>query len=196
MTKPKITDDDIRRAALETHCDIASMKAVAEVESRGEGFLADGRPKILFERHVMFKQLRQSQPLEVARAQSAHSDIVNPSPGGYLGGTEEWNRLDRAVQLDRNAALCSASWGKYQLMGFNYAACGFISVQNFVNAMFVSEGEHLLAFLKFVKANPSMLTALQRHDWTTFARLFNGAGYAANNYDTRLANAYRKFQNP
>ena len=39
--------------------EVAVIKAVAEVESRGDGFLADGKPKILFKPHIFWKQLRQ-----------------------------------------------------------------------------------------------------------------------------------------
>ncbi|WP_328515044.1 N-acetylmuramidase domain-containing protein [Ralstonia pseudosolanacearum] len=44
------------------------MRAVNEVESRGSGFLPDGRPVILFERHVMYRQLQgREEKRECAR---------------------------------------------------------------------------------------------------------------------------------
>src|SRR5262249_39107639 len=35
--------------------------------------------------------------------------------------------------------------------------------------------------------------ALRGHDWTTFARGYNGPAYAKNSYDTRLAAAHQKY---
>jgi hypothetical protein len=39
-----------------------------------------------------------------------------------------------------------------------------------------------------------MHQALKSHDWSTFARLYNGAGYAANHYDVKIAQAYLSFK--
>ena len=43
-----LNEDDYKEAAELLRCDIPAIKAVAEVESSGAGFLCDGRPKILF----------------------------------------------------------------------------------------------------------------------------------------------------
>lgn len=50
------TDAPYREAAEALGCDLAAVMAVAEVESRGDAFLPDGRPTVLFERHV-FRRL-------------------------------------------------------------------------------------------------------------------------------------------
>jgi flagellum-specific peptidoglycan hydrolase FlgJ len=55
-----------------------------------------------------------------------------------------------------------------------------------------SEGEQLKAFASFIESNPAMHRALQHHDWAAFARAYNGAGYAQNHYDTKIAAAYRR----
>src|SRR6185503_15448815 len=94
------------------------LRAVAEVESSGEGFLAppSDRPKILFEGHAFHR-------LTGGRYSGEHPDISYPqwsrrkyadSPAG------EWHRFEAACRLDRLAALQSASWGLFQIMGFNY----------------------------------------------------------------------------
>jgi hypothetical protein len=44
------------------NCDVAAIQAVAEVEARGAGFLGDGRPKILFERHKFRKYASEPRP--------------------------------------------------------------------------------------------------------------------------------------
>lgn len=50
-----LTEQGYIDAAKELGCEVAAIKAVAEVESRGLGFLPTGEPKILFECHRFFK---------------------------------------------------------------------------------------------------------------------------------------------
>ena len=164
-------------------CEVAAVKAVAEVESSGGGFLANGKPKILFERHYFYR-------LTNGKYSAQNPDISNRSSGGYT--SNEYARLDKASALDRNAALQSASWGKFQIMGENWKALGYTTLQEFINAMFANETEHLMAFVKFVKVN-KLDDELRRKDWAGFARGYNGSGYAKNKYDQKMKTAYEKF---
>lgn len=175
----------------------AAVKAVASVESQGYGFIKDPQtdkdvPKILFERHIMFKRLRDYTSIKSADMVAKYPDIVNPSPGGYKGGLAEHQRLDRAVQIDRVSALESASWGSFQIMGFHWKALGFNSVQELVNKAYTEEGQ-LDLFVRFVKASPNVLRALKAKDWVGVARAYNGPGYAANKYDIKMKEAYERF---
>ncbi len=187
----KLTKADYARAAQLLGCLPAAIRAVAAVESAGDGFLSDGRPKILFEAHVFSR-------LTGHRFDASHPLISSPTWNRALYATGvggEHERLAAAVALDRNAALSSASWGKFQLMGFNYTRCGFDvlkGLQAFVNAMYRDEGEHLTAFCHFVKSM-SLDDELRRGDWAGFARGFNGPKFAENRYDERLARAFANF---
>jgi hypothetical protein len=158
--------------------------AVLTVETRGFGFLQDRRPQILFERHH-FRRLTQG------RYDSGHADISNAKPGAYVGGTGEYARLEQAISLDRAAALQSASWGIGQVMGFNYEAAGFATAEEMVAAMVKDENAQLLAVANFVKRN-NLTGALQRQDWASFARGYNGPEFKKNEYDARLAAAHAK----
>lgn len=176
----KIDDKAVEAAAAKIGCQVASVRAVIDVESRG-GFLPDGRPKILFERHYfarLTKNKHNDQP-----------DISNPKPGGYKGGAAEYDRLARAIRLNRDAALRSASWGAFQIMGDNCRVAGFADVEAFVAAMVAGEAEQLDAFVSFVKKN-SLDDELIRRDWAGFARGYNGSNYRINKYDEKLAAAY------
>jgi hypothetical protein len=99
--------------------------------------------------------------------------------------------LQEAVALNRSAALQSASWGKFQIMGYNYPVCGFAKLQDFIDAMYRDEGAHLDAFIEFVK-HEGLTLPLREHRWADFARRYNGSGYAENQYDTKLAAAWVK----
>jgi hypothetical protein len=97
------------------------------------------------------------------------------------------------MALDRQAALGSASWGLFQIMGFHYQKVGFDSVDAYVKAMFQSEGHQLDAFINFIKA-AKLDAHLRAKRWARFAKGYNGPGYAKNQYDKKLEAAYEKYR--
>lgn len=73
---------------------------------------------------------------------AAHPTIVNPKAGGYVGGIAEHQRLGNVARvLSDIAALESASWGAFQIMGFHWERLGFASVKDFVAAMSADESQ-------------------------------------------------------
>jgi hypothetical protein len=184
-----LTDSQLAEAADKLGVGIAEVKAVAEVESAGNGFLPDGRPKILFERHVMRRQMLK-RGIAVTAAEVGSPDLVNGKPGGY--SRNEHDRLARAVLIDRDSALESCSWGAYQIMGYHWSALGYDSLQQFVNAMYKDSGAQLDAFVRFIKLDNRLLVALRSRNWAEFARIYNGPAYQKNKYDTKLAAAFAK----
>lgn len=160
--------------------------AVVSVETSGCGFLPDRRPKILFERHKF-------SALTGGKFDASHPDISQPTAGGYgESGANQYNRLGEALLLDETAALQSASWGLGQIMGQNFRAAGFGSVQEMVTAIIESEDKQLLAMARFLKTS-LLAQSLAQRDWPSFARGYNGANYAANNYDGKLGHFYSLF---
>lgn len=180
--------DDFKWAAEQLNCDIAVIQAVAEVESRGNGFHEGGAPKILFEAHHFSR-------MTAGKYDDSHPHISSERWNRklYKGGIAEHGRLQEAASLNREAALKSASWGRFQIMGFNWAACGYASLQDFINDMYAGEFGHLKAFVGFIKSL-GLQDELRKCDWDRFARVYNGPGYAANQYDTRLQQAYLKYK--
>ena len=182
----KLTEEDYARAARAIGTDVAAVKAVVEVESSGSGFLPDGRPKILFEAHWFAKFTNGAY-------NRSHPNISSPrwNRALYKGGAREYPRLEEAKKLDASAALKSASWGLFQIMGFNHKLCGFVSVEDFVSAMKASEGRQLDAFVGFIESK-KLNAFLIKKDWASFAYRYNGAGYKQNKYDTKMAAAYAR----
>lgn len=180
----RLTDADIAATAATLGIEPAVVRAVDEVESRGHGFLHDGRPTILFERHVFARQTGH-------RFDSTHPGISNVEAGGYgAAGAHQYDRLHEATALDRAAALQSASWGRYQVMGFNAISAGWVDVESFVASMCESEAEHLKAFVGYCQAN-DLIRYLAVHNWRAFTRGYNGPG-AVDEYSAKLEAAYRK----
>ena len=196
MNRARLNAEDFARADALLAVPPGVARAVCTVEAPDGGFDAGGRPRILFEGHHFAR-------MTGGRFNATHPDISYPrwTRARYAKGSNpdarnagEHQRLARAVALDKRAALSSASWGRFQIMGSNYALAGHGTLQEFVNAMYRSESDHLDAFCAFVRAHPAMHSALQRLDWTAFARAYNGPAYAANAYDAKLASAYRVWQ--
>lgn len=182
----KLTEKDFADAAKVLDCDVAAIKAVAQVESAGSGFLTNGEPKILFEAHWFYKFT--GGRFGFSNVSQKYWRLARP-----FYRQNQHSRLAKAVKLDRNSALKSCSWGKFQIMGFNYKACGFRTIQQFVNAMYAGEREQLLAFCNFIK-HRRLDDELREKNWAKFAYGYNGKGYKTNRYDKKMKNAYEKFK--
>ncbi len=180
-----LTEAGMSQATQRLQVGLPEVWAVLKVETSGCGFFADRRPQILFERHIFHRQTQ-------GRFDATAPDISNAEPGGYLRGAREYERLAQAITLDRGAALRSASWGIGQVMGFNAQGVGFADVETMVTAMVASEDNQLQAMFRFVTAN-NLDSAMQKHDWETFARGYNGPDFATNKYPQKLEEAFSEF---
>ena len=193
---PKLlTDADLAAAAERLGVPVAVIRAVNAVESRGSGFLVDGRPVILFERHVFYRQL-EAAGIDAAALAARYPNLCNRQRGGYAGGAAEWMRIKNAAAVSGHfsAAYESASWGLFQILGYHWSSLGYDSVDAFVAAMYESEGRQLEAFIRFIEADPALAKALKAKKWAEFARLYNGPAYKDNLYDVKLARAFDRFE--
>ena len=204
-----LVDEDFAWAAKELDVTVAQIRAVDEVESGGGWFKdvrsdilnADGPggfidgpnlPKILFEAHKF-------DAFTKGRFRASHPNLSSArwNRALYIGGEAEWLRLYRASQLDREAALKSASVGRYQIMGFNHKLAGSDTVEAFWEAMKESERRHLEAFVAFIKSSGLVEELRQvsnvHKDNEAFARGYNGTAFADNNYHVKIAKAHKKW---
>lgn len=187
--KPKLTYEDYSKCAEKLGIETAVIMAVAEVESSGAGFGLDDRPKILFEGHWFSKFTK-------GVFDESYPTISYPKWTREFYGRnqyQEWKRYDLAWGLDTNAASMATSWGKFQIMGFNFRACLYARLSDFLSDMYESEAKQLKAFANFLTTR-GLIDELQGHQWTAFARHYNGPGYRANRYDEKLYEAYEKFK--
>lgn len=198
-TKPKLVESDFLNASVALGVPVAVVKAFAEVESSGSGFLPDGHPVVLFERHVMYKRVKDLLGLAQADALAKqYPDIINPKSGGYGKTSEQPGRMEKASQLiNRTCALESASWGLFQVMGYHWKRLGYDSLQAFINQMYASEAAQLEAFVRFIKGDAGLLKALKAKNWASVASIYNGPAYdappgRANDYDTKLEAAFAR----
>lgn len=194
----KLTNEMIKDLAIRLGLEPALLKAVQLVEAAGrDGFLADGRPQILFEGHIMYKEVHKKFPdRDLAYLCKRYSMIFFPKwdKSKYLGGVHEYKRLELAKEIDEECALKATSWGMFQIMGFNHNLCGCKDVFDFVHKMSESH-EKQLELMYYFMNNSGCLKELKEKDWAGFAKKYNGPGYAQNAYDQKLRNAYENFKN-
>ncbi len=192
MTEKYLGEKDLEQTAKKMKVELAAIKAVNEVESSGAGFIID-QPKILFEGHIFWRQLKK-YGIDPKKYKDKHPDVVYSkwTTQHYRGGLAEYDRLNTAKSIHESAALASASWGAFQVMGFHADSLGYKSVKAFVKKMYLHEREHLDACRRYIETN-NLLAALRAKDWRAFAKGYNGPGYEKNGYHLKLERAYQRY---
>lgn len=204
LKAPRLTEEDYVKAAADIKVEVAAVKAIAKVEAGEHGFdEQEARPTIRYELHL-FGQFTQHE------YDKTHPHLSQPTfevgrkyrrdKHDHQTQAIEWSLLYGAMILRDHAggrrareALGATSWGLFQVMGFNHRHAGWPTVEAFANDMFISESNHLKAFIGFVKS-AGLVASLVQHDWTTFAKKYNGPEYHQNQYDTRIDEAYKMFR--
>lgn len=194
MTNKKLTEKDFASIAERSGLEKAVIKAIFKVEAGGRSGFIDSEnsiPVTLQEGHIFYKYAKE-RGLDVAELCKKYPQICYPkwTKEFYKRGQAEYNRYLLASEVDSECAMLSTSWGLGQIMGFNYYQAGYTNISAFVGDIYVSEQLQLKAMCTFIMNNKIMYNALRNHDWATFAKLYNGTGYAANAYDVKLKKAY------
>jgi hypothetical protein len=182
----RMTRADVEKAAAFIGCEVAAMRAVMAVESRGSGFDAKNRPIILFEPHVFYRNLSGSDLQKAIMLGLAY-----PKWGQRPYPKDSYPRLELARGVNNEMAFRAVSVGIGQILGENFRLAGHKSAAEMFVAACDSEGEHLMQMVRFIKWS-GLDGHLRRKNWAAFARGYNGPGYERNNYDDKLAAAYRR----
>ncbi|HJV87497.1 MAG TPA: N-acetylmuramidase domain-containing protein [Noviherbaspirillum sp.] len=216
-----ITTADLNAAAKELGCEPGLIYAIAKQESAISSFFKLGErtvPKILFERHK-FREYARGNTKTLSPFEKLYPDICGPAyvrarknkNGEWIknlsgvivtendvygpSGAFQYKRLCKAYQLNRAAALQACSWGKFQIMGFNYKMAGFNDVISFTKAMSRSDAEHIKAFLKFAASNKTLADGLRTKSFEKIAAGHNGDNWRQINpeYATNIERFYREY---
>jgi hypothetical protein len=186
-TRDPLTRADFEEVAAMLGCEVAAIQAVVQVESGSAGaFGPDGKPIILFEPHIFSRRTNR-------RFDASHPNVSYRSwdPSKYpRGQAARWAQLREAYALDEENAIASASYGLFQIMGFNHNVCGFPTAKAFVSDMCRSQAQQLKAFALFVRGN-NLADELVRKDWEGFAAGYNGQGQVER-YGRLMREAYER----
>lgn len=190
-------DDETFRAAQASAARLklepAALLAVAHIESGGRAFaMVAGKrePLVRFEGHYFHQRLSGA-----AREQAVREGLASPRAGAVKnpnGQAARWALINRAIEIDAQAALESVSYGVGQVMGAHWQWLGFSSIAELVNLARRSIAGQFELMERFI-AKSGLAGALRTRNWTAFARGYNGPAYARNAYHTKLAAAYRRF---
>lgn len=183
-----MSDLDIPHLAHRIDVSEDHLRAFLEVEARSRGYDRAGRPVMLFEPHVFYRQLSGQERDEAVRKGLAYARWgAKPYP------RESYTRLEEAVKINERAALMAASIGLSQVLVENYALVGYETPQAMWNDFMDDEEAHVEAMVNYILAT-NIADDLKREDWRSVARTYNGPGYAKNNYHTKMAAAFAKFR--
>jgi murein DD-endopeptidase MepM/ murein hydrolase activator NlpD len=186
----RLASTDFVSAAQQLGCETAAVRAVSEVEAGGRtGFDDKKRPKILFEIH----KFREATKMKYDKSHPHLSAPYKSPLRRQSYKKDQWVVLREAFALDSDAAVKSASWGMFQVLGSNYKMGGWANVRQFVYDMFESEAQHMRAFLGFCKG-ANLVRHMKTKNWASFAAGYNGPDYASNRYHTKMADAYARYK--
>jgi len=132
------------------------------------------------------EQLRKvanlAQWAKIATEKDASIVAAYPNPVHALAMADAIRKMAPSVEPIGHQ---STSWGRYQIMGFNFRFAGYRILADFVTAMRRSEADHLAAFCNFVVGR-----GLSRHlatkNFDAFFKGYNGPAYKQMGYDTKF----------
>lgn len=215
-----ITEAQWENFAEIVECEVNVLKAFAIVESGGNSafWVVNDQaghkvhaPKINFERHhfsrLTARKYDQTNPdiswptRYLSRSQapvgspnaSLHDKRVDPEDlydehQAYMRLVKAWSLKDGTEV----AAIQATSWGKFQIMGFNYELCATDKLDDFVAKMCRNEAGQVELLAYFIRNKKPLWEAVKAKDWVRIAYYYNGKEYRTNQYDVKLKEAYEK----
>lgn len=228
----KISEDEWKEYARDLECEVNVLKAIAKVESGGRSafwVINDTSqhkvhaPKIMFERHYFHRltngKYDKTNPDISWKTGYRKSKFLNEADPKMHDGRvdkddirdnkQDYLRLINAYRLDKEAALKSASWGKFQVMGENHKLCGEPDLENFVAKMCKNEAGQIELLAGFIRNKPqawkdqknkklgkemSLWDAVKDKNWHAIAFNYNGPEYKKeNDYGKLIKEAYEQY---
>lgn len=174
-----ITEQLYEEASKELGIEKAVMQAIARQESHKSSFWQKGQATILYERHKMWKYLREDLGKKIEELDSLNKlypNLVNKKQGGYGTYSEQYSKLSKAKIIDYNCAIKACSWGKFQVLGANFEGV-FANPKELENAVNICEIQQFILFKGYLKKTSGMIKALKNKEWRTIAKLYNGSAW-------------------
>ena len=170
----------------------AALLAIAEVESGGKVFtVVDGRsePVIKFEWHDFYSRL---SPENLAKIGDLNPSLSVARRNIQNAQIFRWALLNRAVEIDPQAALESACWGVGQIPGMHWHWLGFGSVSELANLCRRDVAGQIELMMRYID-NAELTGDVRAGDWESFARGFNGRAYRKQRFHMKFAAAHARW---
>ncbi len=188
----RIDDLDLPRLGALIGVGEDELHAFMDVEAAGSGFDASGRPKMLFEPHRFYAELGAGAKRDEAVKQglARKTWMVKGKVPKYPANS--YSLLEKAILIDKEAALRAASWGLTQILGKWHKDIGYPSAEAMVLAFADDEAAHLEATIKLL-VQWKVDDDLKAHRWDVVAKAWNGPAYASHGYHKKLKQAYERW---
>jgi N-acetylmuramidase/Putative peptidoglycan binding domain len=166
------------------------FQAVIAIESAGRLFAAiNGKPEplIRFEGHYFDRRLEG-----ITQARARLRGLASPRAGVIKNPASQaarWQMLEKAIAINRAAALESTSWGVGQVMGAHWKWLGYHQVEALVSEVRSGIAGQLSLMERYIE-KAGLVSALKNKNWAAFAKGYNGPFYTQNGYHLKLAEAY------
>lgn len=219
-----ISNEDYVKAGKILSVEPATVRAIATVESNGSGFAKNGKPTILFERHIFYKELLNKRNKELKASIKRDNPTLRDIEITALtaaGLRKIQNDLDSIARQKPN--ICNKATGGYMggISEYNrleiaksideecalrscswgaFQIMGFhaenLGYKNVFELVDRAQSEtgQLELFVRFIQKNPQLLKAMRAKNWNDFARYYNGPQYQKNSYNIKMAAAYNKYK--
>lgn len=166
--------------ANENNLDVNILKAIILTEGAYDKNFED---TVRFECH-QFNKYFGSKKVDCTCSNSNYCTNVGEDPFSRKSSETNYNAYLKAKDIDGELAFKSSSFGLGQIMGFNldYSKYGDLDELKSLNTQ-------TTIFLDYLKSR-GLIDELQDKDWEGIARVYNGAAYKNNQYDTKLKKYY------
>ena len=169
---------------------LAHLLAVIEVESAGRVFGWDGRPMILPEPHLLYRQTQEPERGELV-ALGLASKRWNKKL--YAKSQQSrWAQVERAQSICGNVAFEPVSYGVGQVLGQHWQALGYADLPAYFERVCSGIEGQLEVMMRYIVIN-GLEDDLREGRWPTFFRGYNGVAWEKNGYGAAIKKALRKF---
>ena len=169
---------DFQRVAEEHGVEPWKLHGLTDIESRRGGFDNDGRAIMVPELHKFseftLRAYDETNP-DLSIRKWIHPARVKAGHPYTLDNAGRWDTLARQASLNADAAVRAASWGAFQIMGFNYAALHFDTPLELVRRIYQGERAQLDLAVRYLIAEGGF-DPLLKGDFYRAAIVQNGTG--------------------
>lgn len=162
------------------------LLALVNLEKKSPAFLPDGKPGIIFQGHRFWKELKKRN-IDPVPLSEKYPEIVYPNYNRkfILRGEKEYDRLEKAKLIHKEAAYLSTQWGMFNLDGYSFKECGFNSVNEMVHQFYKTEKEQFIAFLNYLKARQA-IDDIRKSDWLSYGKKVHGKNFNSEKFIRKM----------
>jgi hypothetical protein len=185
------TNDKLAEYAKANELDKYLLQALTNIESGANGF-QNGRLLIRVEAHLLLSAAPELSQFFSYNPNNRFFDHFFNGQKYHGNQDKEWQAFDFARRKHALATYNSTSYGKFQILGSNYASLGFNSAEDMFNYLSANEDNHYTVFFRYLE-NFNLLQPIQNKDFVAITSIYNGPGNVAH-YSKLLEQEYNRIK--